>query len=330
VLLAMTRRLAFALVPALALAACDGAKPDYERCVALKVGHAWAAAERACSAAVEADPRSRYGKKAAVKLAAIKKARAQAAQHAAEARSERERLLDTEPADRSPWLPASEQQLESWRQLRHKYPKSAEAAEATRRLARETSLCRRYVAETPYDFRAHVTIFTTISNGIHEAFSAWSYKQGSEQLLPLLRAAQAAIASERSEVRAICAGIVEHPEQPGEADIKLSLARDCMKLNAQAQRMHEAFDLADGVEAFAVQYMVTWPDLEERNGALSRALKASEARRTARCQELHASGPDAEACPDQGECAGDSSAHKAVAAEETPAPLQPMAARTQE
>lgn len=326
----MRRHLVFALTPALALGACDAAKRDYERCVALKAGHEWAAAERACSAAVEADARSASGKKAALKLAAIKKARAQAAQRVAEARSERARLLDIEPGERSPWLPASEQQLESWQKLLHKYPKSAEAAEAARRLQREASLCGRYVVETPYDFRAHITAFTTIANGIHEAFSAWTYKQGSEKLLPLLRAAQAAVDAERSEVRAVCAGIVEHPEQPGEAEIKLSLARDCMKLNAQAQRMREIFDLADGVEAFAVQYMVTWPDLEERNAALTRVLTAAEKRRVARCQELRERDPGETACPDPGECAGDPATRKAVAAEESPAQVQPLAAASQD
>jgi len=63
-----------ALFAFILLAACDDkASPDYEKCVALDTKGQHAEARAACSAAVNADPRSKDGVAAASKMAEIDK-----------------------------------------------------------------------------------------------------------------------------------------------------------------------------------------------------------------------------------------------------------------
>lgn len=304
------KRLPFAILHLLGLAACDAAKADYERCTALKAQHELAAAERACSAAVEASESSRYGKRAAAKLAVIKRERAQKAARAAEAKAERARLLDGEQAGSSR-LPPTEQQIADWRLLVSKHPKSAEAAEATRRLEQLSSVCRQYAGAIPYKLGDHLTRFEKITTGFDPAFSAWTVADGSAKLVALAKSTQDAIDVERNLLRAVCGAIVEHPERPGETEVKLSLLKDCMKLNAHAARLQELFDVATGHEAFVVRYMMQKQELDERGKLIAHSLQASEWRRVAQCKTLleeDVNAPpaaEAPAAPEQAEHAAD-------------------------
>jgi len=300
-----------ALLPVLALAACDEAKSAYERCVELKASRQLMAAERACAAAVRAEADSPYAKRAATKLAQIKAARAREAKRAAEARAERVRLLGAEPEAGSAWLPASEQQLADWRQLLEKHHGSSEAREAARRLERQTSVCRHYVAGSPYGFNEYTAELDKLAFSTQQAFNAWHYTEGGESLLAMARTSKSAIEQQRDRLSALCESIGAHPERDGEALIKRSLVKDCTKIKSYAARLHGLLDEADSAEVLAIQFMVTWPELSERREVLTRILEANEAKRAAGCEALPrraaaASAVEAApACIEHGACASD-------------------------